>query len=106
VLYRAAESPQCLQARTGHEDENSAAADGRTVVMKIVDDGRRFSLSKGPTAATGNRWVRRGLQERFRFANGQIAINSVPKRGVTVRVQIPLPTPEPVDPFKAPDPPL
>ena len=32
-----------------------------------------------------------GMQERARLVNGQFAIVSVPKRGTTVRVQIPLP---------------
>jgi PAS domain S-box-containing protein len=65
----------------------------RAVCMEIADNGRAFSV---PTPTNGNGRQPLGLlgmQERVRLVNGQFAIESVPKRGTTVRVQIPLPPP-------------
>lgn len=64
----------------------------QAVSMEIIDNGRAFSV---PNAAQGNGRQPLGLlgmQERVRLVNGEFAIESVPKRGTTVRVQIPLPT--------------
>jgi PAS domain S-box-containing protein len=63
----------------------------RAVSMEIIDNGRSFKL---PDVANGSGRQPLGLlgmQERVRLVNGQFAIESVPKRGTTVRVQIPLP---------------
>jgi PAS domain S-box-containing protein len=63
----------------------------RGVCMEIADNGRAFSL---PLTTNGNARQPLGLlgmQERVRLVNGQFAIESVPKRGTTVRVEIPLP---------------
>ena len=68
----------------------------RAVSMEIMDNGRAFSVP-GPADANGGRQPLGllGMQERVRLVNGQFDIESVPKRGTTVRVQIPLPPPDP-----------
>jgi signal transduction histidine kinase len=61
------------------------------VSMEIIDNGRSFAAS---TAAHANGAPRQhlgllGMQERVRLVNGEFAIESAPRRGTTVRVQIP-----------------
>ena len=64
------------------------------VSMEIADNGRAFSVPK-PTNGSGRQPLGLlGMQERVRLVNGQFAIESIPKRGTTVRVEIPLPPPE------------
>lgn len=61
----------------------------RAVCMEIADNGRGVALRP---AAGGDRDERLGLlgmQERVRLVNGQLAIDSTPRRGTTVRVEIP-----------------
>lgn len=71
------------------------------VSMEIIDNGRAFDVP-GPDHARGRQPLGLlGMQERVRLVNGQFAIESVPKRGTTVRVEIPLPR-EPVPPAAAP----
>lgn len=69
------------------------------VVMEVVDNGCAFTV---PSAANGDGAHQPlgllGMQERARLVNGQFAIESVPKRGTTVRLQIPLPDPAPPAP--------
>jgi PAS domain S-box-containing protein len=63
----------------------------RAVCMEIADNGRAFSVSN-PANGNGRQPLGLlGMQERVRLVNGQFAIESVPKRGTTVRVHIPLP---------------
>ena len=42
--------------------------------------------------ANVSRSVVLAMQERVRLVNGEFAIESIPKRGTTVRVEIPLPS--------------
>ncbi len=63
------------------------------VSMEIADNGSAFPV---PDLLAGNARQPLGLlgmQERVRLVNGEFAIKSAPKRGTTVRVQIPLPLP-------------
>jgi PAS domain S-box-containing protein len=63
----------------------------RAVRMEIVDNGRSFSVSNPFNGQQRQPLGLLGMQERVRLVNGQFAIESVPKRGTTVRVEIPLP---------------
>lgn len=64
----------------------------RAVSMEIIDNGRASpSPTVSPSPGTPPLGIL-GMQERVRLVNGELAIESVPKRGTTVRVQIPLPT--------------
>ncbi|MDO8543311.1 MAG: PAS domain S-box protein [Opitutaceae bacterium] len=63
----------------------------RAVCMEIIDNGRAFQAPKQLNGAGSQRLGLLGMQERVRLVNGEFAIESVPKRGTTVRVQIPLP---------------
>jgi signal transduction histidine kinase len=70
--------------------------------MEIVDNGRAFSVPS-PTNGNGRQPLGLlGMQERVRLVNGQFAIESVPKRGTTVRVQIPLPPADPKNSAREP----
>lgn len=60
------------------------------VAMEISDNGCAFSVP-ATQAGTGRQPLGLlGMQERVRLVNGEFAIESIPKRGTTVRVQIPL----------------
>ena len=59
----------------------------RAVCMEIIDNGRTF---QPPADGRSQRLGLLGLQERVRLVNGEFAIESIPKRGTTVRVQIPI----------------
>lgn len=61
----------------------------QAVRMEIADNGRPIS-SKPLNSAKRQPLGLLGMQERVRLVNGQFAIESVPKRGTTVRVEIPL----------------
>jgi PAS domain S-box-containing protein len=63
----------------------------RAVSMEIIDNGRAFALPNPANASGRQPLGLLGMQERVRLVNGQFAIESVPKRGTTVRVEIPLP---------------
>jgi PAS domain S-box-containing protein len=67
----------------------------RAVCMEIADNGRAFALPAPANPAERQPLGLLGMQERVRLVNGQFAIESVPKRGTTVRVEIPLPHPSP-----------
>ncbi len=70
------------------------------VTMEIIDNGCAFSVSATTSAASGRQPLGLlGMRERVRLVNGEFVIESVPKRGTTVRVQIPLSrsVPTPVD---------
>lgn len=62
----------------------------RAVCMEIADNGRASPSPDKLNGATRGRLGLLGMQERVRLVNGEFAIESVPKRGTTVRVQIPL----------------
>lgn len=70
------------------------------VSMEIIDNGRAFNVPK--PSESGGRLGLLGMQERVRLVNGQFAIESIPKRGTTVRVQIPLPELAPANGSVAP----
>ena len=62
----------------------------RAVCMEIVDNGRAPMPPEKLNGAIRGRLGLLGMQERVRLVNGEFAIESAPKRGTTVRVQIPL----------------
>ncbi len=58
----------------------------RAVSMEIIDNGRSFeAASDGERQKLGLL----GMQERVRLVHGEFAVESTPRRGTTVRVQIP-----------------
>jgi len=61
------------------------------VCLEIADNGRGVSGTVLNGGASGRgRLGLIGMQERVRLVNGQFAIDSAPRRGTTVPVQIPL----------------
>jgi signal transduction histidine kinase len=69
----------------------------QAVRMEIVDNGRAFSVSNPGNGSDRQPLGLLGMQERVRLVNGQFAIESVPRRGTTVRVEIPLPNHPPLE---------
>ncbi len=65
----------------------------RAVCMEIMDNGRAFKVPTAKSTTDRQPLGLLGMQERVRLVNGQFAIESVPNRGTTVRVQIPLSAP-------------
>jgi PAS domain S-box-containing protein len=61
----------------------------RAVLMEISDNGRSFATANGDQNQARQRLGLLGMQERVRLVNGEFAIESTPRRGTTVRVQIP-----------------
>jgi signal transduction histidine kinase len=62
------------------------------VCMEVSDNGRAFVPPSGASRDGRQPLGLLGMQERVRLVNGQFAIESAPRRGTTVRVQIPLST--------------
>ncbi len=62
----------------------------RAVCMEIADNGRASPPPGQLNGTARGRLGLLGMQERVRLVNGEFAIESVPRRGTTVRVQIPL----------------
>lgn len=63
----------------------------RAVSMEIIDNGRAFALTPQGANRNGRQPLGLlGMQERVRLVNGQFAIESAPKRGTAVRVEIPV----------------
>jgi PAS domain S-box-containing protein len=69
----------------------------QAVCMEIADNGRAFSAPEKTNGGERQPLGLLGMEERVRLVNGQFAVESVPKRGTTVRVQIPLPNSSPLD---------
>lgn len=93
VLYRIAQ--ECLTNVFKHAHATRVkirlSQQQETVCLEIADNGRGAAT---PLLAPGPHHRQRlgliGMQERVRLVNGQFAIESAPRRGTTVRVQIPL----------------
>lgn len=60
------------------------------ICMEIADDGRSFHVDAQLAGKGKRRLGLLGMQERVRLVNGTFSIESVPGRGTTVRVQIPV----------------
>jgi PAS domain S-box-containing protein len=60
------------------------------ICMEIADDGRSFHVDAQLAGKGRRRLGLLGMQERVRLVNGTFSIESVPGRGTTVRVQIPV----------------
>lgn len=61
------------------------------LLLLIHDNGRGFEVQKALAEATkGQSMGLLGMQERIRFLNGSISINSNPGHGTEVRVRVPL----------------
>jgi PAS domain S-box-containing protein len=67
------------------------------VCMEVSDNGRSFVPPEGPDGKARQPLGLLGMQERVRLVNGEFAIESIPKRGTTVRVQIPISSEPPAD---------
>ena len=61
---------------------------GEKLRMEIRDNGRAFRVKDGARAKWKGRLGLLGMQERVRLINGDFAVDSVPGRGTTVRVEV------------------
>jgi signal transduction histidine kinase len=88
-LYRATQEALgnvAKHAKAQHV-EVSVAADGDKVALIVADDGCGFDAT-GPRRRHGLGLV--SLEERIRLVDGQITINTGPRRGTEVRIVVPL----------------
>lgn len=60
--------------------------DGDHVVLRVADQGRGYD----PVATKEKEFGLSGLRERARSVGGEVTIDAVPERGVTVTVRLPL----------------
>jgi PAS domain S-box-containing protein len=60
------------------------------ICMEIADDGRSFRVSEQLAGKGRRRLGLIGMQERVRLVNGIFSIESIPGKGTTVRVQLPV----------------
>jgi len=60
------------------------------ISMEIIDNGCAFPVSQIGNGSGRQPLGLLGMQERVRLVDGQFTIESVPKRGTTVRIQIPI----------------
>ncbi len=67
----------------------------RAISMEIIDNGCSFAAkgSNGHASLPREHLGLLGMKERVRLVHGEFAIESTPRRGTTVRVQIPLSAP-------------
>ncbi len=97
TLFRVAQEAMnnvARHSRAGHLTIRLAQA-GDQVTMTLADDGVGFTAAE-LTAAKGGEEQSRGLglagmQERAFLAGGQVTVNSVPGRGTTIQVIVPVP---------------
>jgi signal transduction histidine kinase len=61
----------------------------KNILMTVSDNGKGFSVENCAGPLDGHFGLL-GISERVKRINGQIAINSAPGAGTTVRVEIPL----------------
>lgn len=92
VLYRIAQ--ECLTNVFKHAQATRVTIRlrrlARSVCMEIADNGRARLNLPGGGGSADSRLGLLGMRERVRLVNGNFTIESVPQRGTTVRVQIPL----------------
>ena len=94
VLYRVAQESLTNVFKHAHATQVTIRLSEMpsAVCMEIVDNGRGSSAN---TRTPGRQPLGLlGMQERVRLVNGQFDVESVPRRGTTIRVRIPL-SPEP-----------
>jgi PAS domain S-box-containing protein len=92
VLYRVAQESLTNVYKHAHATRvNIRLSQQRNqVCLEIADNGRGLPDPASSSARAGQRLGLIGMQERVRLVHGQFAIDSTPRRGTTVRVQIPL----------------
>jgi signal transduction histidine kinase len=58
--------------------------------MEVVDNGISFHVGKSVLAKNPKRLGLIGMKERVEMVGGRLTIESVPGKGTTVRVDVPL----------------
>lgn len=94
VIYRVAQESLnnvAKHARASRVDFTIAKQHQR-ILVKIVDNGKGFSLEQYPGGKATNRLGLLGMQERVRLINGDFSVESQPGKGTAVQVEIPLQT--------------
>lgn len=102
VLYRVAQESLTNVFKHAHATRVKVRLrqQEEAVTMEIIDNGCAFSVPATSTGSGRQPLGLLGMRERVRLVNGDFVIESIPKRGTTVRVHIPLPQSvnAPVDP--------
>jgi signal transduction histidine kinase len=60
------------------------------VRMEVIDNGRSFHVGNALLAKNPKRLGLIGMKERVEMVGGRLSIESVPGKGTTVRVDVPL----------------
>jgi signal transduction histidine kinase len=91
VLFRVAQEALTNVVRHAHATEVQLGLTRipGAIRMEITDDGRSFAVRKTLLAKNRKRLGLLGMQERIEMVGGQLAIESAPGRGTTVRTEIP-----------------
>lgn len=92
VLYRVAQESLTnvfKHARATHVEIRFPRIAGG-VCMEIADNGQSFCVNEQLAGKGKRRLGLIGMQERVRLVNGTFSIESIPGRGTTVRVQMPV----------------
>jgi len=63
---------------------------GNGVRMQITDDGKAFSVEQQLSGKGKKRLGLLGMQERVRLVNGRFGIKSIPGKGTSVTVEVPI----------------
>jgi signal transduction histidine kinase len=91
VLYRVAQEALTNIARHAHATEVSMSISqiSDSIRMEISDNGRSFQVEKTLRAKNNKRLGLIGMRERMEMIGGTLSIDSVPRKGTTVRAEIP-----------------
>jgi signal transduction histidine kinase len=94
VLFRVAQEALTNVARHARASrvEVSLQKLQNCVCMRIIDDGKSFSVERTLHGNGGKRLGLLGMRERVEMVGGSFTIESAPGKGTTVQAQIPLGT--------------
>jgi two-component system, NarL family, sensor kinase len=67
----------------------TARRDSGRIVIEVADDGRGFDPSRARPRIEGGHLGLAAMTERAALAGGEVAISSAPRRGTTIRLELP-----------------
>lgn len=107
VLYRVIQEALTNVVRHAQatEVEVSLQRNAAGLALKVQDNGKSFRVDDALEGRGRRRLGLLGMRERVEMIGGQFEIVSVPGRGTSVQVQVPLPKETPATPAPAAEPP-
>lgn len=92
VLYRVTQEGLTNVAK--HAGTGRAAVmirrENGSICMEVRDKGKAFRIEETLGGGAGRRLGLLGIQERVKLVNGQFTLVSLPGKGTTIRVEIPI----------------